>query len=650
MSAPEPKVWFTAADLAALELPGLPTTKRKVNELAAEKRWGLKCDTAGAPLTRPRAARGGGVEYHYSLLPAPAVTQLVRRGLLQPQLQVVAETVLSTPRDHLWAWYDRQTDAVKAEARRRAAALDEVAVLEASGLTRTVAISSVAGRVGVSTGTIWSWDSLARGARDDDRLPKLAPRRKGGGRESEIDPRAWSFFKSDYLRPERPTIAACYDRLKLAAAANGWTNLPHQKTFQRRIEREVPIQVVTLQREGQDALRRTLPPQKRTVAELHAMELVNIDGHRWDVFVAWPDGTVSRPMMVAIQDVYSRKMLAWRIGQTESAVLTRLAFADLFRVWGVPKGCLLDNGRAFASKWITGGAKTRFRFKIREEDPTGLLPALGVNPHWATPYRGQSKPIERYFQLVCEHGAKHPAFAGAYTGNKPDAKPENYGASAVPLDVFVRIAGQVLAANNAKIGRRTEMARGRSYDLAFEESYARSPIGKATTEQLRLALLAADHVSTDRRSGAITLFGNSYWTSELQAIAGQRVVVRFDPDDLQTDVHVYAADGRYLATAPVWAPTGFLDVAAARDRAKLEGEFRKTTRRARDLEQLISAQDLAALLPDEPTEAEVASPTVVRPVRVRTAGAAVARKPAEDVSIDFMSQFTAAEGRLRLVE
>jgi hypothetical protein len=28
----------------------------------------------------------------------------------------------------------------------------------------------------------------------------------------------------------------------------------------------------------------------------------------------------------------------------------------------------LDNGRAFASKWITGGANTRFRFKVREED------------------------------------------------------------------------------------------------------------------------------------------------------------------------------------------------------------------------------------------------------------------------------------------
>lgn len=94
--------------------------------------------------------------------------------------------------------------------------------------------------------------------------------------------------------------------------------------------------------------------------------------------------------MVTIQDIYSRKILAWRIDESESALSTRLVFADLFVKWGIPKHCLLDNGRAFASKTITGGAKTRFRFKIKDEEPTGVLTALGIIIHWATPYRGQS--------------------------------------------------------------------------------------------------------------------------------------------------------------------------------------------------------------------------------------------------------------------
>jgi hypothetical protein len=34
--------------------------------------------------------------------------------------------------------------------------------------------------------------------------------------------------------------------------------------------------------------------------------------------------------------------------------------------------------------------------------------------------------------------------------------------------------------------------RGRSFDEVFADSYASAPIGKATDEQLRMALLAAD--------------------------------------------------------------------------------------------------------------------------------------------------------------
>src|SRR3546814_15673799 len=126
---------------------------------------------------------------------------------------------------------------------------------------------------------------------------------------------------------------------------------------------------------------------------------------------------------------------------------TLFPYPTLFR------SLLADNGRAFASKWLTGGAKTRFRFKVRDEDPTGLLVALGVTIHWAKPYRGQSKPIERGFRDLCDAVAKHPAFEGAYTGNRPDAKPENYGSKAVDLDTFLRVWNEGMAAHNARLGQ-----------------------------------------------------------------------------------------------------------------------------------------------------------------------------------------------------
>jgi hypothetical protein len=166
------------------------------------------------------------------------------------------------------------------------------------------------------------------------------------------------------------------------------------------------------------------------------MQVVNVDGHKFDVFVQSEDGHIDRPVMVGIQDVYSRKLLAHRIGETENTILTRMVFADLFRDYGIPPHALLDNGRAFASKALTGGAKTRFRFKIKDTDQLGVLPSLGVNVRWTLPYRGSSKPIERAWRDLCEDIAKHPAVAGAYTGNKPDAKPENYRDRAIPIAEF----------------------------------------------------------------------------------------------------------------------------------------------------------------------------------------------------------------------
>jgi hypothetical protein len=357
-------------------------------------------------------------------------------------------------------------------------------------------------------------------------------------------------------------------------------------------------------------------------------------------------------MMVAIQDVYSRKMLGWRIGQSENTTLTRLAFADVFRTWGIPAGCLLDNGRAFASKEITGGAKTRFRFKIRPEDLDGLLTGLGISVHWATPYRGQSKPIERGFRDLCDHGARHPAFAGAYTGNRPDAKPENYGDRAIPLDAFVSQVAQIIAAHNARLGRRTETASGGSFDQAFDASYARCPVRKATPEQLRMALLAADQVRADRQSGAITLFENRYWCDALSRVAGRLVTVRFDPDDLAADLHVYAAGGAYLTAAPVINATGFLDRDSAKLRARQEADHRKAVRRATELEQLLTADQVAARLP-APEPAQTPQATVIRPVRPRgrgAAAAAVARTPLID-RLDF-EDFALAQRPtpLRLVE
>lgn len=658
-AAPQPvpsgvKAWVSAQEIAELCLPGMPRIKRKVNELARREKWAFRVAQDGSPLARPRAGRGGGLEYHIDLLPPAARSAMLASG---PDALFAAPDADPVDRS-IWHWFERQSDKVKIEANARLAIVNHVGQFEHAGMTRSAAVAVVSSEHRVSPATLWKWLQLVGGVPASDHLPHLAPRWQGGGKEVPVDPDVWQLVISDYLRFERPTWESCYWRAKRFAEAND-RPIPSSRTLFRKLEREIDPRLVIAKREGMDALRGTMPPQTRTVAEFQALELVNIDGHRWDVFVRMPDGRVMRPTMVAIQDIYSRKILAYRLGETESAVLTRLAFADLFKNFGIPGGCLLDNGRAFASKWITGGSKSRFRFKIRDEEPTGILTALNVKIHWAKPYRGSSKPIERAFRDIEEYVGKDPHFAGAYTGNRPDAKPENYGEKAIPFDVFERLVAAGIAAHNARGGRRTETAHGRSFDDVFNESYATAPIGQATPDQLRMALLAADEVRSDRRNGSIELYGNRYWSDELSLIAGQNVTVRFDPDNLHSEIHVYDRAGAYLVTAPILQKTGFLDVETARTRAKAEGDLKKAMRRQAELTELLNAQDIAAMLPDDLPGNDLPPARVIRAVRHRGQSAAALKlaseapltKPQDAQNLSAIDRLASmAERHLRSVE
>lgn len=636
--------WLSAGEIAEAGFPGLPRDKRKVNELIVLERWASRVAGDGAPLNRARKGRGGGFEWHSSLLPEGARHELVRRGVIAAPIAQTSN-VVAMPRtaDAAWAAFERLPAARKAEATDRLRVIDLVEGHVAAGVTKTRAVELAALDCKLSAATIHNYFGLVAGIARSDRLAHLAPATRGGGKSVEIDPELWDIYRSDWLRFEKPTHASCYWRLQRIAEARG-TWLPSAKTLQRKAEREIAPEVALACRHGRERVAQSIPAQRRTVAHLHAMHTVNVDGHVWDVRVRFPDGEIGRPVMVGIQDVFSRKLLSWRVDKTESAVLTRLAFADLIRDFGIPVGCVLDNGRAFASKWITGGAKTRFRFSIREDDPQGLLTSLGIATHWATPYHGQAKPIERYWRQVCNLIATGPDFAGAYTGNSTLTKPENYGSRAIPLAEFERVIAREIAAVNAKLGRRTEMALGGSYDQVFSRSIAAgAPVGRATPAQLRLALLAADRLFADRKTGAISFAGNRYWTEGMLAHAGTRLTIRFDPDALHTSVFAYDQQDRLLAELPIVEATGFDNVGAAKTRAKQMADLRRRVRAGVEAEQLLDAaaiaRQLADLGADEPA---MPAPQVLRPVRAR-GSAAVAAAVASD---DFMDRLAAGQARL----
>ena len=587
-------MWISLSALAALALPGWPKSARGWQKLARQGRWQRAewlwpANQDGK--WRKRRGTGGGIEFHVDCLPERARKALVNSAQTSSTPQKNPDEGGETTFDPT----ESLTDAAREAAALRLAAVRRVEALTAAGATMTEALAAAAASAQTTVSTLRRWRAKAR-TDEAQRLAALTDRR-GRKRENDaLDPDAWAFYSADYLRPARPGHAACYRRLARAAAAHGWA-IPSAATLKRKLEREVSAAVIVLSREGERALARLYPAQARSRAELGALAWVNADGHTFDVFVQLPGGGVGRPCLVAFQDVYSGLILSWRLAESEHRDVVRLAFGDVIERYGVPEDVLLDNGRAFASKWLSGGTPTRYRFKVRPEDPTGLFLQLGCTVHWATPFHGQAKPIERAFRDLCEDIARHPACAGAYTGNSPAAKPADYGARAMEWADFAALVASEISAHNTRTGRRSAVCAGRSLAEAFAESYRERPIRKASSAQRRLWLLAAEGVMARSEDGAIWIAGNRYWAEFLTAERGQRLVARLDPAAMHSGIEVERLDGRYLGRAACVEAAGFADQDAAREHARARREYVRAIKAQAKAEQKLTAADVAALIP-----------------------------------------------------
>ncbi|MDO9499005.1 transposase domain-containing protein [Falsiroseomonas sp.] len=621
--------WFTAAALAEMALPSLPGTVRGIALAAEAQGWAL-AENEGCTW-RKRKGRGGGVEYHINTLPLAAQAAIRLRAAPAPA-EPRHQAKQQMQSEALWEWFARQTNTKKDEAKKRLKVIQAVNLLIAHGTPKTTAVQLVCAQVGVAPSGFYRWEARTIGYHKSDWLAALMPRHAGAAQaEAECTPEAWDWLRAAYLRPEQPNFADCYRQLARVAQAQGWT-IPSERTLFRRIT-ALPATTLTYLRKGPDALKRMLPAQQRDHGVFHALEAVNLDDHKMDVFVRWDDGVIGRPHLEAVQDIYSGMILGWRIDRSENTQAIRLAIGDVVEEWGIPEHFWFDNTRAAANKAITGGQPNRFRFKVKEEDPAGLIEMLSATVHFATPYHGQAKPIERAFRDAAQDWAKDVRFAGAYTGNNPTAKPHNYGSKAVPIADFIAVIADRIEEHNTRTGRRSAVCRGSSFRAVFDESYAaaadRGLIRKASPVQRHMFLLQAETLTIRREQPMLHFHGNRYFADWMLRMAGERVVARFDADALHDDMQVYTLDGRFLGAAECQHAVGFDSVAAGRDHARKTRALFRAHRDLADLERGMSLRQAAALLPKIEAATPAPETKVVRPLFGTQGSAALKARPEE---------------------
>lgn len=568
--------WFTAAELADLKLPGLPSSKRGVQMVADREGWANFKDASGHPTSRKRAGRGGGLEYHVSLLPEPARARLAaarpakvdRPDLATMQLRF--ERLPQTLKDRALARLQllRRVEELHRLGAKKEAAI-EVAVAEAKRADPAAK---------VSVRSVHEWFDLVAGVEPHNRLVYLAPAYTGRQASTACDPLLWEAYKVAYLNRNETPHARCYEEVERIARLQG-LDLPSAKYFMRRIAAEVPEDQQIFLRKGAKAAKHTFAYADRDRSALFPLKVVNLDGHLWDVLVRWDDGTVGRPYSLAVQDVFSGMPLGIRFDRTLNHHLVRLALGDTIRDFGLPHRLLMDNGSENQAKALAGQIP-RLRGKAVEEEPAGLFLQLGIEAVFVTPEHGQAKPVERMFRNWAHGICRSKLFEGAYTGHNHQAKPENRGEKPMPFAEFERLIRIELDFYRDRKGRQGQGMNGRSFREVWDEGVAAVPPRRLTEEQLRVCMLRSEPRPMDPQSGAVSILDHRYWSPELAAIKRQRVFVRFDPEDLAKSVFVYSLDGRFVAEAPRVAQGDFESIEKAQAIGRLRRQHTKALAKA----------------------------------------------------------------------
>lgn len=621
MSVNNLKTHYSAKELVGLSLATLPNSVQGILYQAKKNCWA----------TQKRVGKGGGVEYAVKSMPEEVQAEIVVKlgKSAVKNLPVLAEESAPVDAQLLWATYEQGTAKQQQKAQMKLGIMFAVAELVSGGVKILDALALVChkhnqdGEKPVTVSALKSWWYQVKDADRSLWLPLLMDSygAHSESREAAFTPEAWAFFRADYFRNERPQFGSCYERLKRAASANGWV-IPSPSSIKRKILREIPKTHQTYLRDGTYALSRMYPSLIRTVAGIEAMEWVNGDGYKHNVWVRWHNGHIIRPKTWLWQDVRTRKILAYRCDESENTNMIRLALLDVVNKYGIPKHLTIDNTKAAANKKMTGGVKNRYRFKVREDEVQGIIPALGIQLHWTTVRygrgRGQAKPIERAFS----HGGlgelvdKHPLLAGYHAGDNALDKPDNYQGNKAGVDYesFILALEEGIQMFNERQDRATEICQGKlSFNQAFERDYAVAEKRWATPEQLRYLLTLHEEV-TLKENGTFTLkaggevqgLRNRYEAYELIGTNHKKVVVRYDPNNLHDAVWVYSLDGTYLAEAHCTVDAAFGDTIAAQDHSRKEREFVRHTQKAAKAAQDMAIQEAAAYMPPvefEETEA-----------------------------------------------
>lgn len=362
------------------------------------------------------------------------------------------------------------------------------------------------------------------------------------------------------------TIEMLYEKFEEEAQGRSWESYPSIKTVARYIKHLMDSRGAASARylaaNGTREWRNKMMLKgKRETTSLEVMELVVGDEHTFDCWVQYtaPNGKIKavRPVLVAWMDLKSRAIIGDVVCVTANGDTLKESLVKMIYTAGVPKGILIDNGKDYTKKELTGQSRKQRKIVFDFDAETkGFYQSIGIEEvSRALPYQAWVKNIERFFSTVCSRFSKwFESYTGTLTTSKTEAKRHK------DIDGMLE-RGELLTIEEfyekwtewKETKYHTRKHRGLK-DAGEKwvtpgEMFANGPrYQKAAPPREYAAMLLMKGDTARVGPQGIKKFGVLYTDYELCYHKDKKVSVKWDADDM-SKLYVYTLDGKKICEA-----------------------------------------------------------------------------------------------------
>lgn len=562
------KEWFSAAELAAMKLDGIPNSERRIRSHAQKNLW----------VNRTKV-RGKGLEYQ----PPKSIMNLIQERILKTTLVTQKSSVTHhtarqeitlntsvitiggltrrvkkdadltdkdrTVRDSslmLCRAIDAAVVASKCSVRK---VIFELASRLISGhasneLIHAAHISYTKPRAGGQTeaALISRLNKMYAAYKQGSSIGDSAKFLVAGRREKQgHNPILVKAFLMHFCHPSRPPVMEAWKNSAAWFEHHGFER-PSVDTFYR-IEKELPITLKYRGRVTGSEWRSLLPYVKRDVSMFRSNDIWVGDGHSFKAKVAHPvHGRPYIPEVTLLRDWVSRKIVGWSIDLAESTIAVSAAMRHaMLTTRARPLVYYSDNGSGQTAKFL-------------DCEVHGTLARLGIAHETGIPGNPQGRGIiERLWaDTLIPLARSYPTYQGK-SGDKESIRKmlvelnKKGGERLLPsfnqlVDDVEKEVQRYNSTPHSALGNKTP-------DQAYLEKLDQDSIDVGMTEEELNSLWMPEVERTPDR-GVIRLFNNEYAMPDLVHLLaeGEQVRVRFDIHDAD-QVLVLRMDGRYIGTA-----------------------------------------------------------------------------------------------------